>query len=161
MRTRGITMTGKGFDGMRESELRTLEDARVQAGVVMRLREKCCVIAPKGRYKSPALTGMPGGSREPCGLDGSKSECERLLNELESEEKRLEALRREGEKIINRSGMDAEMRAFCRAYFFERKSVERAAEHAGVSERTGWNYKAEIFAKKRRKSVAAKGKIGI
>ena len=161
MSIRGITMTGKGFEGMRKSELCALEAARVQVGKVLRLRAKCDEIAPKGRYRSPALTGMPGGSREPCGLDGSRRDCEALLAELEREERTLESMVRSCEKIIARSGMKAEMKEFCRGYYLRRMSVEGASDHAGISQRTGWNYRAEILAKKRRKTQASSRKTGV
>ena len=160
MSGRGITMTGKGFEGMRESELCALEAARVQAGKVLRLRAKCDEIAPKGQYRSPALTGMPGGSHEPCGLDGGRRACEVLLAELEREEETLERMVRAAEKILARSGMKAEMKEFCRCYYLRRMSVERASDYAGISQRTGWNYKAEILAKKRRKNEMAASKTG-
>ena len=158
MSIRGITMTGKGFEGMREAELCALEAARVQVGKVARLRTKCNEIAPKGSYKSPSLTGMPGGSKEPCGLDGSRKDCEALLEELEREERTLESMVRRCEKIIDRSGMKAEMKEFCRNYYLRRMGVDSAADYAGISRRTGWNYRAEILAKKRRKTEAAQRK---
>ena len=123
----GITWTGRGFEGMKEAELQVLEQARVQAGRVARLRAKCSVIVSKGAYKSPALTGMPGGSREPSGLDGGRRECEALLEELAREERTLASLTAKGEKIIARSGMKAEMKEFCRGYYLRRMSVEEAA----------------------------------
>lgn len=158
MSIRGITMTGRGFEGMRESELCALEAARVQVGKVARLRAKCDEIAPKGGYRSPNLTGMPGGSREPCGLDGSRRDCEALLEELAREERTLETMIRGCEKIIARSGMKAEMKEFCRNYYLRRMGVDSAADYAGISRRTGWNYKSEILAKKHRKTKAAQGK---
>lgn len=157
---RGITMAGKGFDGMRESELCALEAVRVQTGKVMRLRAKCDEIAPKGKYRSPSLTGMPGGSREPCGLDGGRRECEALLAELDREERTLEQMAKAADKIIAKSDMKAEMKEFCRGYYLRRMSVETASAHAGISERTGWNYRAEILAKKRRKNQTAQRKTG-
>lgn len=161
MSARSITMTGKGFEGMRESELCALEAARVQVGKVLRLRAKCDEIAPKGKYRSPSLTGMPGGSREPCGLDGGRRECEAMLAELEREEEELERMVRTAEKILARSCMKAEMKEFCRCYYLRRMSVEAASDHAGVSQRTGWNYRAEILAKKRRKTETAARKNGV
>ncbi|MBP3521974.1 MAG: hypothetical protein J6M56_00165 [Clostridia bacterium] len=158
MSIRGITMTGKGFEGMRESELCALEAARVQVGKVASLRAKCDEIAPNGGYRSPNLTGMPGGSREPCGLDGSRRDCEALLEELAREERTLETMIRGCEKIIARSGMKAEMKEFCRNYYLRRMSVESASDFAGISRRTGWNYRAEIFAKRKRKNKAAQRK---
>lgn len=129
---------------MREAELAQLEAARVQVGKVARIRAKCNVIVPKGTYQSPAFTGMPGGSGEPCGLDGSKRECEKLLAELARAEVRLKQLTRQAEGIIARSGLKADKREFCRAYYLRRLSVEEAALSAGMCARTGWNYKAEL-----------------
>lgn len=140
---RGITMAGRGFEGMREAELNALEETRVQAGRVARLRARCSVIVEKGAYQSPSFSGMPGGGT-PSGLDGSRQKCEKLLTETEREEARLASLARQAEKIIAKSTMKAEMRAFCRAYYIERKSVEAAAQSAGMTGRTGWNYKSEI-----------------
>lgn len=156
----GITMAGRGFEGMREAELNALERTRVQAGKVAKLKAKCDVIVVRGAYRSPAFTGMPGGGA-PSGLDGSRKECEALLEELEREEETLRRMRAQAEKIIGRSGMKAEMREFCRRYYLERMSVDRAADSAGVSRRTGWNYRAEILAQKRRKSKAAQRKNGV
>lgn len=148
---RGITWAGRRFEGMREAELCALERTRVQVGKVARIRSKCNVIASKGRYKSPAMTGMPTGSGEPCGLDGSKRECEALLEELEREEQTLRRMRAQSEKIISRSDMKAEMQEFCRGYYLMRMSVEEAAEHIGMTGRTGWNYKSEIEQARRAK----------
>lgn len=148
---RGITWAGRGFEGMREAELSLLEQARMQVGKVARLRAKCDVIVAKGAYKSPALTGMPGGSREPSGLDGGQRDCEALLEELAREERTLASMTAKGEKIIARSGMKAEMKEFCRAYYLRRMSVEDAAENVGVSSRTGWYYKSDIEAARRAK----------
>lgn len=148
---RGITWAGRGFEGMREAELSLLEQVRVQVGKVARLRAKCDVIVTKGAYKSPALTGMPGGSREPSGLDGGRRDCEALLEEVAREERALASLTAKGEKIIARSGMKAEMKEFCRAYYLRRMSVEDAAENVGVSSRTGWYYKSDIEAARRAK----------
>lgn len=150
---RGITMRGRGFDGMREAELNVLEDTRVQAGKVARLRARCSVIVEKGAYQSPSFSGMPGGGA-PSGLDGSSQKCEKLLIEAEREEARLKALVRQAEKIIAKSDMKPEMRAFCRAYYIERQSVEEAAQSAGMTGRTGWNYKAEIEGCRRAKNAA-------
>lgn len=154
-------MTGKGFEGMRESELCALEDVRVQVAKVAKLRAKCDEIAPKGKYRSPNLTGMPGGSREPCGLDGSRQECEELLMELEREERTLKRMTEKAERIIDRSAMKAEMKEFCRNYYLRRMSVEGASDFAGISQRTGWNYRAEILAKKRRKIQSTSRKTGL
>lgn len=139
---------------MREAELSTLEQARVQVGKVARIRARCNEITPKGAYRSPSLTGMPGGSGEPCGLDGSRRDCEKLLDELHAEEQRLASLRRMGEKIISRSTMKPEMKEFCRLYYLRRMSVEDAADGIGMTGRTGWNYKAEIEAVRRGKNPA-------
>lgn len=158
MSIRGITMTGKGFEGMRESELCALEAARVQVGKVARLRAKCDEIAPKGGYRSPNLTGMPGGSREPCGLDGSRRDCEALLEELDREERLLRRMIAQCEKIIERSDMKAEMREFCRNYYLLRMSVEDAAENIGLTGRTGWNYKSEIEQARKAKKQGHKRK---
>ena len=147
----GITCAGRGFEGMKEAELQVLEQARVQAGRVARLRAKCSVIVSKGAYKSPALTGMPGSGHEPCGLDGGRRECEALLEELEREEGAMKRLAAKGEKIIARSSMKAEMKEFCRRYYLRRMSVEEAAESVGVTGRTGWNYKADVEAARRPK----------
>ena len=149
----GIAMTGKGFEGMKERELIVLERTRLQAGRVARLRVRCNEIAPKGKYRSPMLTGMPGGGGEPCGLDGSKRECEALLAELVREEKELDVLRRRSEAIIARSGMKAEMMEFCRNYYLRRMSVEAAVESIGLTGRTGWNYKNEIEMVRRAKKT--------
>ena len=157
---KGITMAGRRFEGMREAELSALERTRVQAWKVTRLKEKCNVIVPRGRYRSPAFSGTPGGGA-PSGLDGSRRECEALLEELKREEGTLQRMRAQAEKIIERSDMKAEMREFCRGYYIERMSVERASGFAGISQRTGWNYRAEILAKKRRKSKAAQRKNSI
>lgn len=148
----GITMTGKGFMGMREEELVVLERTRLQAGRVARILVRCSVITPKGGYRSPSFTGMPGGGGEPSGLDGSKRECEALLAELEREEKAFAALKKQSEKIITRSGMKAEMQEFCRNYYIRRMSVEAAAENIGLTGRTGWNYKSEIEMARRAKN---------
>lgn len=160
MSSRGITMTGKGFKGMRMREICVLDEARVQVGRVLRLRAKCDEIAPKGRYRSPSISGAPGGGT-PCGLDGSQQECEALLAELEREEQRLERMKQKCERIIANSGMKAEMKEFCRRYYLCRLSVERASDFAGISKRTGWNYMSQISAKKRTKSEAAQRKNGI
>lgn len=130
---------------MRAEELRVLEETRVQAGRVMRLRMKCGEIVPGGGYRSPQITGMSSGRGEACGLDGSRQACEELLCRLEQEERAFRALAREAGQIITRQPMKAEMKAFCRGYFVKRLSVERAAERAGISPRTGWNYKAELY----------------
>ena len=156
----GITWTGRGFEGMKEAELQALEQARVQAGRVARLRAKCSVIVSKDAYKSPALTGMPGGSREPSGLDGGRRDCEALLEELAREERTLASLTAKGEKIIARSGMKAEMKEFCRGYYLRRMSVEEAAESVGVSQRTGWYYKSDIEAVRRPKKQGHARKNG-
>ena len=148
-----ITMTGR-FEGMREAELDVLERTRLQAGRVARIRARCSEIAPKGQYKSPRISGMPGGSKEPCGLDGSKRECEALLAELEREEKCFDQLARQSERIISRSTMKPEMREFCRNYYIRRMSVEGAAENIGRTGRTGWNYKNEIEMIRRAKNPA-------
>ena len=161
MSARGITMTGKGFEGMSDAELCALEEARVQVGRVLRLRAKCDEIAPKGRYRSPSLSGAPGGGGTPCGLDGSRQDCEALLAELEREEKRLDRMKQKCERIIARSGMKAEMKEFCRSYFLRRLSVEAASDSAGISPRTGWNYRSKIFTKKRPKSKTAQRKNGL
>lgn len=153
-----ITMTGRGFEGMREAELTALERTRVQIGKVERLRARCGEIAPKGAYRSPIVTEMPSARGVPCGLDGSARECEALLEELAREEARMTSMVSKGEEIIRRAGMKEEMREFCRCYFLRRMSVERAAERTGVSSRTGWNYKREIFSCRRRKSQSAKEK---
>jgi len=129
---------------MREAELAQLEAARVQVGKVARIRAKCNVIVPKGTYQSPAFTGMPGGSGEPCGLDGSMRECEKLLAELRYAQARLKQLNRQAERIIARAGFHEDKREFCRAYYLRRMSVGEAAKEAGVSERSGWRYKAEL-----------------
>ena len=155
---RGITMTGRRFEGMKEADLCTLEQTRVQVGKVARLRSKCAVIVPRGRYRSPSFSGMPGGGGGPCGLDGSKQECEALLEELEREEKTLARMRAQSEKIIARSEMKAEMREFCREYYLNRMSVEEAAESVGVSARTGWYYKSDIEAERRAKRQGHKRK---
>ena len=160
MSIHGITVAGKGFEGMREAELRALEEARVQAGKVARLRTKCSVIVAKGEYRSPDFDGMPGGAGEPCGLDGSKRECEALLTELEREEAVLVRMTCRCEKIIARSSMKAEMREFCRNYYLRRMGVDAAADYAGICRRTGWNYRAEILGKKRRKNQTRKEKTG-
>ena len=153
-----ITMTGRGFEGMREEELCALERTRMQLGKVARLRARCDEITPNGGYKSPTVTGMPSARGVPCGLDGSARECEALLEELEREEARLASMIRQGERIIARSAMKEEMREFCSGYFLRRMSVESAAEHTGVSSRTGWNYKGEIYAFRRRKNKASQEK---
>lgn len=143
---------------MREAELCALERTRVQAGKVARIRSKCSVITPKGGYKSPALSGMPTGSGEPCGLDGSKRECEALLEELDREEWLLRRMIAQCEKIIERSDMKAEMREFCRNYYLLRMSVEDAAENIGLTGRTGWNYKSEIEQARKAKKQGHKRK---
>lgn len=148
---RGITMTGRRFEGMKEAELIALERTRVQVGKVARLQAKCAVIVPRGAYRSPSLSGMPGGGSGPCGLDGSKRECEALLEELAREEAALKRMRAQCEKIIARSEMKAEMQEFCRGYYLMRMSVEEAAECIGKTGRTGWNYKAEIETARRAK----------
>lgn len=157
MSVQGITMAGKGFDGMRKSELKALEDAKLQARKVRALNAKCDEIAPNGRYRSPMLTGMPGGRGEPCGLDGSKSECEKLLEERDREKRKLDQMIRKCEKSMEKSGMKAELKEFCRNYFFGDMSVENAIDRMGMSAATGWNYKAEIYAKKRRKTRKKQG----
>lgn len=129
---------------MREAELARLEAARVQVGRVARIRAKCNVIVPKGAYQSPNFTGMPGGSGDPCGLDGSKRECEKLLAELQHATVRMRQLIRQAERIIARSGFREDKMEFCRAYYLRRMNVEEAAKEAGVSERSGWRYKAEL-----------------
>lgn len=153
---RGITITGRRFEGMRESELCALEQTRVQAGKVARLRQKCAVIVPRGGYRSPALSGMPGGGGDPCGLDGSRRECEALLEGLAREEKTLARMRAQAEKIIARSDMKAEMKEFCRGYYLRRMSVEEAADSLGMTGRTGWNYKSEIEQVRRAKKPSHK-----
>lgn len=155
---RGITWAGRRFEGMREAELCALERTRVQAGKVARIRSKCCIITPKGGYKSPALSGMPTGSGEPCGLDGSKRECEALLEELDREERLLRRMIAQCEKIIERSDMKAEMREFCRNFYLLRMSVEEAAENIGLTGRTGWNYKSEIEQARKAKKQGHKRK---
>ena len=155
---RGITITGRRFEGMRESELCALEQTRVQAGKVARLRQKCAVIVPRGGYRSPTLSGMPGGGGDPCGLDGSKRECEALLEVLAREEKTLARMRAQAEKIIARSDMKAEMKEFCRGYYLRRMSVEEAADCIGVSARTGWYYKSDIEAERRARKPRHKRK---
>lgn len=154
----GITWagSGRGFEGMTESELRTLEDARVQAGKLARIRARCSVIAPKGAYKSPSLTGMPRGNSEPCGLDGSRQECEKLLQELETEERRYAEVKKACERILKKSTMKPELREFCRLYYLRRMSVEQAAESMGMAGRTGWNYKGKIEAARKAKKPCHK-----
>ena len=154
----GITWagSGKGFEGMTERELRTLEDARVQAGKLASIRARCSVIAPKGAYKSPSLTGMPRGNSEPCGLDGSRQECEKLLQELETEERRYAEIKKACERILKKSSMKPELREFCRLYYLRRMSVEQAAESLGLTGRTGWNYKEKLEAVRRAKNPCHK-----
>ena len=153
-----ITLTGRGFEGMRETELTALERTRVQIGKVERLRARCNEIAPKGAYRSPVFTGMPAAKSVPCGLDGGARECEALLEEMEREEAKLRSMLRKGEEIIRKACMKEEMREFCRGYFLRRMSVEHAAERCGVTGRTGWNYKNEILACRRRKREVQQGK---
>lgn len=161
MSIHGITVAGKGFEGMRGADLRALEDTRAQVGNVARLRAKCDEIVTKGEYRSPAFDGVADGAGEPCGLDGSKRECEALLTELEREKDLLARMIRKCEKIIDRSGMNAEMRKFCRNYYLRRMGVDAAADYAGICRRTGWNYRAEILGKKRRKNQTRKEKTGL
>lgn len=161
MSIHGITVAGKGFEGMREAELRVLEDTRTQVGTVAKLRARCNEIVVRGEYRSPAFDGMAGGAEEPCGLDGSEEECNALLTELEREEAALARMISKCEKIIDRSRMNAEMRKFCRNYYLRRMGVDAAADYAGICRRTGWNYRAEILGKKRRKNQTRKEKTGL
>lgn len=157
-RIMGITLTGRGFEGMKEKELRELEDTRAQARAVNALRKKCNEIAPKGRYRSPAFDGMPGGKGEPCGLDGGRRECEALLEELEREEKKFARMIGRCEKIIERSSMTPGMRGFVRRYFFCDMSVKDTMESMGMSEDAGWKYKRKIYGKSRKKRGGIKEK---
>ena len=135
-------------------ELQTLKAVRRQTAIVRNARKKCNEIVSSHRsVRAPTLDGMPKGSKLPCGLDGSTTKAETLLNVLKREEKKLRQYRTAAQKIINR--FPPTLYGFCMYYYMECMSVQDTASLIDRSERLCWSYKA--FVEQAGKAPAAGG----